>query len=124
MKSYMQISNPIMFLCGFFLVAQFFNGIMAARAGYAAVSNPWYALAFYWAFVWWFIDDSRKHDIKWADDYLDMGMFLYIAGIFLVPYYLFKSRGWKALYIIGLFLGIYFGAYLVGVIFYSLLRIL
>jgi hypothetical protein len=52
-----------------------------------------------------------------------MGMYLYIAWIFIVPYYLFKTRGWKAIYIIGLLAGIYFGAYAMGAILYSLLNL-
>jgi hypothetical protein len=48
---------------------------------------------------------------------------LYVAGFFLVPYYLFKTRGWKALYTIGLFLVIIFGAYLAGGMFQLIMQI-
>jgi len=62
--------------------------------------------------------------VKWFDEYLDMGMFLYIAWIFIIPYYLFKTHGWKALYTIVLFIGVYFGAYIAGIIIHLITSIL
>ncbi|HUG34502.1 MAG TPA: hypothetical protein VMJ90_07005, partial [Anaerolineales bacterium] len=105
MLSNLQISKESLYLCSFFFVAQFFNGINDARGSYSEFSNYGFALAFYWALNWWFLTDSRKHGTGWTDGYLDMGMYLYIAGFIVVPYYLFKTRGWKALYTIGLFFG-------------------
>jgi hypothetical protein len=43
-----------------------------------------------------------------------MGMFLYVAGFFLVPNYLFNATASREIYTIGLFLAIIFGAYLTG----------
>jgi len=123
MKTNIQTWKPLILLCTFLLVAQFMNGITVAPSRYSNNAVLWYSLAFYWAFGWWFINDSRKHGIPWVDKYMDMGMYLYVAWIFLIPYYLFKTRGWKAIYIIGLLLGIYFGAYVMGVILYSLLSL-
>lgn len=120
MQSSVRVSKSLILLCGFFLVAQLINGLLAARNGYPEISNVGFALASYWILGWWFINDSRRHGIKWMDRYLDMGMFLYIAWIFVIPYYLFKTRGWRAIYLIVFVLGIYFGAYLVGAILYSL----
>ena len=72
---------------------------------------------------WWFINDSKNHDIKWTNEYLDIGMFLYAAWMFLVPYYLFKTRGWKkALLMIGVITGIFFGAYIMGFVIYSIVN--
>ena len=116
MLSNLQVSRPSIFWCGFLFVTQIINGFNDARNSYSEISNFWYVLAFYWALGWWFITDSRKHGAGWAGGYMDMGMFLYIAWIFLVPYYLFKTRGWKALYTLMLFLGISIGAYIVGAI--------
>lgn len=123
MQSSLRISKPVLFLCGFLLVTQFTYGVNIARTGYSERFYFWYVLAFYWALSWWFIKDSQKHSITWAGDYLDMGMWLYAAWMFIVPYYLFKTRGWKAIYTIGLLLGAYFGAYVMGVILYSLLSL-
>lgn len=116
----MQTSKPTILFLGFLLVGQFLNGLHSARTGNHEIVYTWSVLAFYWALCWWFIHDSRIHSEPWADKYLDMGMFLYIAGIFMIPYYLFKTRGWKALYLIGLFLAVYLGGYVEGVFFYYL----
>lgn len=123
MQSSLRISKPVLFLYGFLLVAQFKYGVNIARTGYAGRFYLWYVLAFYWALSWWFINDSRKHGIPWIDKYMDMGMYLYVAWIFIIPYYLFRTRGWKTMYTIGLLLGAYFGAYVMGVILYSLLSL-
>ena len=122
MLSRLQISKPSIYLCGFFLVTQLINGFNDVGNNLSETSNAWYGLAFYWALSWWFIVDSRTHGIGWIDGHLDMGLFLYLAGIFIVPYYLFKTRGWKALYTIGIFLGAFIGAYIAGAILYFLLR--
>jgi len=83
----------------------------------SAISNLWYLLVFYWVLIWWFVVDSSKQGERWPGGHLDMGMFLYIGGVFLIPFYLFKTRGWKALYTIGLFIGAIYGAYITGAIF-------
>jgi hypothetical protein len=62
--------------------------------------------------------DSRQRGIKWV---FDMGLFLYMAWPFIMPYYLFKTRGAKGLLTILIFVGAYVGAYLAGVILYVLL---
>ena len=99
-------------------------GLNAARVGFSDLFNYWYVLATYWAMGWWFINDSRNHDIKWVSKYMDMGMLLYATWIFLIPYYLFKTREWKrALLMIGVILGIFFGAYIMGVVIYSIASI-
>lgn len=125
MQSIIRIIRPSILLSAFLFIAQFINGFNATQVGGAsAISNFWYSLAFYWAIGWWFINDSRKHDVKWVDMYMDTGMLLYIAWIFIIPYFLFKTRGWKALYTIGLLLGTYFGAYIAGVVIYQLASII
>ncbi len=123
MKTYIQTWKPLILLCTFLLVAQFMNGINVAPSPYSDKTFFWFSLAFYWALGWWFINDSRKYGFPWADKYMDMGMYLYIGWFFIVPYYLFKTRGWKAVYVIGLLLGIYFGAYVVGIFLYLLLSL-
>ena len=47
-------------------------------------------LAFVWVIWWWLSDDSGRRGISWG---LDLGMFLPIAWPILVPYHLFKTRG-------------------------------
>jgi hypothetical protein len=115
----LQISKPSIYFALFLFIAQFINGLKTAQTGgYSSSSYIWFVLAFFWALSWWLNNDSKEYDIKWFDKYMDMGMFLYIGWIFLTPYYLFKTRGWKALYTIGLFIGVYFGALIIGTIVY------
>lgn len=124
MQTSLSVSKPTLYFCASLFILQAVYGFSAARSGGSpAIVDPWRALALYWAFGWWFISDSRTHGINWYDHYMDMGMILYIAWVFLLPYYLFKSRGWKAVLTAGLFLGVYFGAYIAGVILYSLVYI-
>ena len=46
-------------------------------------------VAFFWLIWWWLRDDSNRFDSAYA---LDLGLFLMLAWIFLVPYHLFKTR--------------------------------
>jgi hypothetical protein len=48
-----------------------------------------YPLALLWAGGAWLRADGRARGVKWV---LDMGLFLYIAWPFFMPYYLFKTR--------------------------------
>jgi len=50
-----------------------------------------------------------------------MGLFLYVAWPFILPYYLVKSRGRKGLLAILCFVAVYIGATLVGVALYLVL---
>jgi hypothetical protein len=62
--------------------------------------------------VVWFWSYSRLHHIAWV---LDMGWFLLIAWIVVVPYYLLKYEGKRGLRRIGLFGLVYVFAWLLGV---------
>src|SRR5688500_14704187 len=42
-----------------------------------------------WLIWLWFMSDSRDHGVTWP---MDMGMFLFAAWIFVIPYHLFKTR--------------------------------
>jgi len=123
MLSKMKISKPTIYLCGFFIVTQFINGFNDAGSSSSEISRFWYVAAFYWALNWWFIADARSYSAGWKDVYLDMSMFLYIAGFFVIPYYLFKTRGWKAFYTIVLFLGSILGTYILGSLFSLIMRL-
>ena len=65
----------------------------------------------FWILGWWLLTDSRKRGIAWV---YDMGFFLSIAWVFVMPYYLLKTRGAKGLLLILAFICVYFGAILVG----------
>lgn len=124
MQSKMPVSKPLLFWGGFLTIAQFMSGFNNASATIFDHSNYFYIAAFYWALGWWFINDSRQNGNVWMDKYLDLGMFLYMGWIFLVPVYFFKTRGWKAIYTIGLLLIISLGSYVAGAIFSALISVL
>src|ERR687896_328477 len=62
---------------------------MAPPPGFEILSP----LGFLWLICWWLESDSRRVGTKWP---MDLGMFLYVAWIFIVPYHLFKTRGLRA----------------------------
>jgi len=124
MQTKFRISTPSLFFGCFLCLTQFMNGITITRnEATSSANNIWLVFAFYWALGWWFINDARKEGIKWLDEYLDLGLFLYIGWIFLVPYHLFKTRGWKAPYTVGFFLGTSLIAFVMGAILSSLVNI-
>ena len=51
----------------------------------------------------------------------DLGFFLYFAWPFIVPYYLFKTRGIRAILTILVFVGIYLATYLVGLLVFFII---
>ena len=65
-------------------------------------------LAFIWLIWWWLRDDSRKRNIQWM---LDLGFFLILAWIFILPYHLFKTRGLSAFIPILFFVLVVISAY-------------
>jgi hypothetical protein len=50
---------------------------------------------------YWIQVDNRKYNFKWP---YCQGIFLYVVGWFILPYYLFKTRGKYAFLILLLFL--------------------
>jgi uncharacterized membrane protein YhdT len=50
---------------------------------------------------YWIEVDNRRHNFKWP---YCQGIFLYVVGWFIVPYYLFKTRGRYAFLILILFI--------------------
>ncbi len=122
MYSNLHNAKPTLYLCVSLFILQAAYGFGSARGnGSPGTLDSWHVVALYWALSWWFINDSRRPDVHWSQDYMDMGLFIYVAGFFMIPYYLFKSRGWKAFYTIGLFLAIYIGAFALGAVFSTLL---
>jgi hypothetical protein len=64
------------------------------------------------------LKDSRSRGVGWV---FDMGLFLYIAWPFVMPYYLLKTRGAKGLLLILAFAGVYVGALIAGAMLHALL---
>jgi hypothetical protein len=109
-----RIFSPTVLLYVFVIIKQFANGIYLGLS----VEPPDGLELFYWlALLWiiglWLRTDSRKRCFVWP---YDLGLFLYIAGPILVPYYLIKTRGANGLLVILGFLGVSFGAGFVGIV--------
>ena len=107
-------SKPLILLFIFLLIVQIANGLYFARGIEPSPAfDLMYALGFLWLVGWWLKEDSKRYGVKWV---YDMGFFLYLAWVFIVPYYLFKTRGLRAFITILSVVGIFSGTYLVGVI--------
>lgn len=79
------------------------------------------AIAFLWALGWWIIDDNKRYGLTWVQSY---GVFLYVIGWIIIPIYLFRTRGSRALLLILLFAGIYVATYIFGIIMAIVINIL
>lgn len=113
------ISPPLVTLVIFLLLTQIANAIYTAHniepsSTYSTLS----AFGFLWVVGWWIKDDNRKYGLKLV---YDLGLFLYLAWVFVIPYYLFKTRGRKAFVTLGWFLLLYFFTYLIGVMVFFFL---
>lgn len=114
-----QITFPTLLLYLFLAITQFVSGVYLAReAEPPGAFSLLYVIGFLWIIGWWLLTDSRKRGVRWA---FDMGLFLYIAWPFIMPYYLLKTRGAKGLLIILAFVGVYIGALVAGVVLSMLL---
>ncbi|HEX9959830.1 MAG TPA: hypothetical protein VGB00_02790 [Pyrinomonadaceae bacterium] len=112
-------SAPVIALCVFVLFSQITTVVyFAYDSAMPDAFEVWYALGFWGILCWWFREDSKKFGVSWM---LDIGFFLYVAWIFIIPYHLFKTRGVKAFVTILLFTGIFAAAYLLSLIVYFLI---
>ena len=114
-----QITSPTALFYTFLVITQIIAGIYTASGfepprAYTAL----YPLSFLWIIGLWLQKDSRKNGVPWV---FDLGYFLYHAWLFIMPYHLFKTRGTKAFLTILVFIGVYFGANLIGRAIYGLL---
>ncbi|HEV3469931.1 MAG TPA: hypothetical protein VG148_11465 [Pyrinomonadaceae bacterium] len=117
-KPFPQIFTPavLLYLCVFVgQVAVGFYG--AGEAEPSPAFSLLYAVGFLWVVGWWLRRDGRRRGVRWV---LDMGMFLYLAWPFIMPYHLLKTRGAKGLLLILAFAGVYVGGLALGVVLYTL----
>lgn len=96
------------------VITQFIRGFYATYdiAPPGAITLLSY-LGIFWLVGDWFMKDSKKNNIDWA---FDMGFFLYIFWPIFIPYYLFKTRGFKSALIttfsfICLYIGVFYLSY-------------
>lgn len=114
-------TTPLIMLCVFLVIAQLINGLYFYRG--VAPSNAFsllYSVCFFLLIGWWLKEDNKTYRIKWV---YDIGFFLYLAWMFIIPYYLFKTRGIKGFITILSFVGLLLGTYLIGVIVAMLLSL-
>ncbi|MGH9833268.1 MAG: hypothetical protein ACREBD_14105 [Blastocatellia bacterium] len=116
MKLIPKLSVPTIFLIVFLLIERVAEACYAARgletsAGYELLTS----CGLLWVIGWWLEDDGRRYGIRWIHD---LGLFLGVAGIFIIPHHLFKTRGAKGFITILRFVGVYAAAYLISLMVY------
>jgi hypothetical protein len=106
------VSPPTVLLYLFLIVTQSAAGVYLARETQPPPAFTFlYPLGLLWVVGWWLRADSRARGVGWV---FDMGLFLYIAGPFYMPYYLLKTRGAKGLLVMLAVAVVYVGALVAG----------
>ncbi len=109
-----QLATPakVLFLFTFFVQ---FVGVLYSAGGIELppLFDTIQPVAFLWLSWWWLKEDSRQTGVSWP---LDMGMFLYMAWIVVLPYHLFKTRGPKGFLAIIMFIGVLSAAWITAAI--------
>lgn len=114
-----RLTSPTALLYIFLILTQIATGLyLASGLEPPAFFTLTYTLGFLWIIGWWLRTDSSKTGVRWV---YDMGLFLYVAWPFVLPYYLIKSRGAKGLLVILGFVGVYIGATVIGMMLYLFL---
>lgn len=113
------LTSPTALLYIFLVLSQIATGMYLASglepsAAFTLIS----VFGFLWIIGWWLHRDSKRTGVPIA---FDMGLFLYVAWPFVLPYYLIKSRGVKGLLVILGFVAVYVGATFIGMIMYVFL---
>jgi len=103
-RELIQVARPTEVLFAFVFLTQFVTTLYALRE----VGGPWlyeflYPIALSWIMWWWLQNDCKRTGINWP---LDFGLLLYVAWMIVVPYHLFKTRGFRGLAGIAAFIGI------------------
>lgn len=116
-----RLTVPTIYLCVFLLLTQVARAFYLSRGvepslAFEYINN--YGLL--WLMVWWLKEDNKRYRIGWLPQ-LDLGLFLSMIWMLFLPYYLFKTRGGKALITILLFAAILVGTYLIALILFLLL---
>jgi hypothetical protein len=111
-----KLLSPAVLLYVYLIITSLAQGVYSASgieapAGFTLL----YPIGYLWIVGWWLRTDSRKRRIAWV---YDMGLFLNIAWPFIMPYYLFKTRGTRGLLAIVIFGGVFIGAFALGAALY------
>ncbi|HEX8128288.1 MAG TPA: hypothetical protein VF527_04240 [Pyrinomonadaceae bacterium] len=110
LRSYLTTENVMLF--AFILLAEAANGIfITTPAEPPAGFDELRSFGYLYIVGYWLQVDNRRHAFKWP---YCRGIFLYLAGLILVPYYLFKTRGMRAFLTLVIFAGMYAVSTLIG----------
>lgn len=109
-RSYLTTANVSLF--AFVLLAEAPSAIFSVTATEPPVGfDLLKQVGYLYAIGYWLHVDSRRHNFKWP---YCRGIFLHLIWMFLVPYYLFKTRGVRAFLTILIFAGMYMVSLLIG----------
>jgi hypothetical protein len=116
-RTYLTAENVLLF--AFMLLAEAAGVIFSATAteppaGFELLRG----LGYLYVVGYWLQVDSRRYGFKWV---YCRGILLYLAGVIIVPYYLFKTRGARAFLTLGIFASMYAVSLLVGALAAALL---
>ena len=94
-----------MMLFAFILVAEAASGMFGSMGieplpGFELLKS----FGYLYAVGYWLQVDNRRHNFKWP---YCRGIFLYLLGFVLLPYYLFKTRGRRAFLTLLIFASMY-----------------
>jgi hypothetical protein len=106
----------------FFLVVNFWVVLYAVfNRTPSPIFGSIYFIAFLWLMSWWLREDNLKYQEKWV---FDIGILVYVGFFIVIPIYLFKTRGAKALISFFKFAVIYFGTLVIGIVLSILIKLL
>lgn len=109
-----QLAKPTKVLFVFSFFAQFISTMYSAYENtFPLLFEFLYPIAYLWLVGWWLKEDSRRTGVRWP---IDLGMFLYVAWVFIVPYHLLKTRGLKGFIGIFSFVAILFAGWVAAAI--------
>lgn len=115
----MSYGSPTVLLYIFLVLTHLMAGVyFASGIELPPLFELLYTVSFFWIIGWWLWSDLKKRNIPWV---YDTGFFLYLAWPFIMPYFLFKSRGLRALLTIAAFVVVYAGTFVTGIVLYLLL---
>src|SRR6266850_8300944 len=110
MRNLAKLLSPTALLYMYVVVTQVAHGIyLASTIEPPAVFALIDFVGLLWIMGWWLLTDSRKRGVAWV---YDIGFFLSIAWVIVMPYYLLRTRGKKGVLLIVGFFTIYIGSIL------------
>lgn len=107
---------PAFFLLLVLLAHSVGDGILMANRIESSALDYLYRAGLLWSLVWWLKADGRRHGVRQV---YCLGMLTAVGGFILLPYHLFKTRGWEGLLLILAFFGALIASGIVSVLVYT-----